>query len=309
MLEAQAATEFDATLEGAPSGLAGQIGVRIIDGPSEETVIARTVVGITEYPAGSGLYSVTLIAPDDAGDYVVLWDTVAGGAPLDPSSVFTEALTVYAGPPPGAPLGAGRLATLVELKSYLHTQGQIAAAPAPLDDALLESMLDAASSRMIDEALDRTLELVPPLAGDAPVELGPFTVGPLARRIRVPDLREVTTITLNGRELEPNEYTLAGRPREVCALWVKLAIAPFLESELVITGRWGPAALKLGQPLGIAPHIREAAIVWTARVFHQRTSRFADNVQQDPQGGVYGYFRHLPPDVARVIQGLVIPGI
>lgn len=104
MIEVQAGRTFDAVLEGAPTGLVGTIGVRLIDPTSQETLVERTTSGITEYPAGSGVYGVSLTAPD-MGDHTspwsvsILWDTVAGGAPLTPDDTFTEDVEIFAGPP------------------------------------------------------------------------------------------------------------------------------------------------------------------------------------------------------------------
>lgn len=80
MIHARPETTFEAQADGFATGLAGTIGVRIIDTPAGTTITARTTTGITEAPAGSGLYSVLLTAPATAGDYSIVWDT-GGGAP------------------------------------------------------------------------------------------------------------------------------------------------------------------------------------------------------------------------------------
>lgn len=110
MIQAQAGQPFDAILEGAPTGLEGTLGVRVVDPTTETTVVARTTAGIVEFPAGSGVYGVTLTAPALGANAApwpvsVLWDTVAGGAPLTPGAVFTEDLLVYSGPPPAGVIG------------------------------------------------------------------------------------------------------------------------------------------------------------------------------------------------------------
>jgi hypothetical protein len=55
------------------SGLTGTLGVRITDNVGATTT-ARVTAGIAEYPAGSGIYEVTLTAPDDRGQYSLVWD-------------------------------------------------------------------------------------------------------------------------------------------------------------------------------------------------------------------------------------------
>lgn len=102
MIQVRTGTTFDAVLEGAPSGLVGTLGVRVVDPTTGTTPVARTTSGITEFPAGSGVYGVTLTAPALGANsspwaVSVLWDT---GEPLAPGGVFTEDLLVYEGPPP-----------------------------------------------------------------------------------------------------------------------------------------------------------------------------------------------------------------
>lgn len=75
MIYARTGHTFEATLDNAPTGLTGTLGVAIYDTPADEDpIVARTTAGIAESPAGSGLYAVTLTAPDDSGTYSVVWD-------------------------------------------------------------------------------------------------------------------------------------------------------------------------------------------------------------------------------------------
>lgn len=81
MIYSRPGADFTAIVQGAPSGLAGTLGVRIenADGTNHTP---RTTAGIVELESGSGAYSkADLVAPDDAGTYVVLWDT-GGGSPV-----------------------------------------------------------------------------------------------------------------------------------------------------------------------------------------------------------------------------------
>ncbi|MCU1500582.1 MAG: hypothetical protein JWM47_4535 [Acidimicrobiales bacterium] len=78
MISVQASETFQATLDGAPTGLVGTLGVRIEDADAT-ILIARATTGIVEVTAGSGIYLATVTAPgvpspEDA-PYVVLWDT------------------------------------------------------------------------------------------------------------------------------------------------------------------------------------------------------------------------------------------
>lgn len=104
MIYARTGDTFEAVLEGAPSGLEGTIGVRVIDPLAGTTVIARSTAGIVEAPAGSGVYVAELTAPADPSVLLVVWDIVEGGDPLTPDSTFTDQLEVIASAPPLEPV-------------------------------------------------------------------------------------------------------------------------------------------------------------------------------------------------------------
>lgn len=198
-------------------------------------------------------------------------------------------------PVPGDDVAAGLLANVEDVKLYLRTQGTVQEG-ARIDETLLWRMLHAASWRMRDERQERTLSPEPASPSAAPIERRFDAAGV----VQVPDLREAVEVRLDDRVLTSSEYTLKRR-RNDPALWLKLRdCSPFGARELIVIGRWGPPSVR--------PNVREACIVWTARVFHQRTARFADN-QAMPDGGVLGYFRNLPPDVKIVLDSLWVPGL
>lgn len=90
-LYARPSATFEALLDGAATGLAGTIGVKLID-LDGATVIARTTAGITEL--ATSLYRAVLTAPAVEGHYLIRWDT--------PEEHATESLFVNAtggGPP------------------------------------------------------------------------------------------------------------------------------------------------------------------------------------------------------------------
>jgi hypothetical protein len=70
-----AGSSFEASSKFA-TGLVGTLGVQIVDNVGG-TTLARTSEGIIEHPDGSGIYHVTLTAPD-TGQYTVVWDDDAG---------------------------------------------------------------------------------------------------------------------------------------------------------------------------------------------------------------------------------------
>lgn len=96
MIFARPGATFTAVLEGATPGLS-TVGVRIenADGTNHTP---RTTTGVVELEAGAGVYAKDdLVAPDDRGTYVVIWDT--GGA--SPSYASEELVVTYT--TPGAP--------------------------------------------------------------------------------------------------------------------------------------------------------------------------------------------------------------
>jgi len=102
MIYSHPGLEFSATLVNAPAGLVGALGVRV-DTTAGAAAVARTVAGIKEVPADSGIYTVTLEAPADEGFYLVIWDD--GG---EPPAFTSEELRVTGAPVEANPLpGAG----------------------------------------------------------------------------------------------------------------------------------------------------------------------------------------------------------
>lgn len=142
MIYARPSETFEARCEGFPTGLAGAIGVRLLDNTGS-TSIARTTTGISESPASSGSYVVTLTAPADAGQYSVFWDT----GTVSPTTTAAEDLTVTA--TAVVPLASDNLyVTAAALKESLSLTGTTYAN----DD--ITAVL-AAASRGIDRACGR----------------------------------------------------------------------------------------------------------------------------------------------------------
>lgn len=61
-------------LDNAPTGLVGTLHVQIIRKRDEVVVFERTVEPIIESPVNSGRYVFTFIAPNEQGEYTILWD-------------------------------------------------------------------------------------------------------------------------------------------------------------------------------------------------------------------------------------------
>lgn len=96
-IEALPGATFEATLSNAPSGLVGTVGVRILDNVGG-TTLPRTTLGITENPAGSGFYYVTLVAPTVVGQYTVFWDNGVVSPTTTSEDSLLVAYSLNAGP-------------------------------------------------------------------------------------------------------------------------------------------------------------------------------------------------------------------
>jgi hypothetical protein len=127
-------TAFEAVAQ-FDTGLTGTLGVRLIDNAGA-TTIARATAGIAEYPAGSGIYEVTLTAPGTAGQYSIVWDDGTNYAPED----LLVTATVSA-----ALSSSNVYVTSAEVKSSLDASGTTY-----MDDDVDDAI--NAASRAIDEA-------------------------------------------------------------------------------------------------------------------------------------------------------------
>lgn len=131
MIYATPGSSIEATLSGAPTGLTGTLGVRILDNTGG-TTLARQTSGISEFPAGSGFYSVTLGAPATAGQYTVMWDTGS----VTPSTTFTDDLVVAA-----LPFGSGTSSI----------KGTVARSAIPYVNAMLTAITNVGSTPDYDD--------------------------------------------------------------------------------------------------------------------------------------------------------------
>jgi phage gp36-like protein len=131
---------FNAVLDNAATGLVGTIGVRIDQ--EATTVTPRTTAGIVEFPANSGIYTATLAAPDDEGDYTIVWDT--GG--ISPSWA-TEDLVVTSNPP--IITAAGGYTTPNGVRLILAPEGNPdPSTAAGLSDVELQEAIDEGASEI-----------------------------------------------------------------------------------------------------------------------------------------------------------------
>lgn len=179
------------------------------------------------------------------------------------------------------------LADVDQLKARLNDRG------GKTDDDVLWGLLKAASNVMEQVRLFHP----DPPPGDDPVTR---TVRlDHARMIRVPDVRSLTAIDIDGASVDPNTVRLVGRDNEP-------AYHLYLPAG-VVSGEW----MELTGHFGFqAPpeEVVQAVLTLAQRAYHERNARQADTVQ-DPEGGVYAYFRQIPPSVEQVRAYHRIPGL
>lgn len=231
--------QFVADASLAATGLVGTIGVRIHDPVGNTDVVARTTAGITEQPALSGIYFVTLTAPLVEGTYSVIWDT-GGVAPLYAEDALDVTYTLALG------ANAIDLCVLADVKLAVGIT-------TTTDDTLIQELITAAS-RTIMSRFQR--------------EFAPVSTS-TTRRFRVDgtivDLApyDLQVVSGAGVVLDPDgtptsltaitDYKLKPRPT-MSGTYYKLHIADsrYLWSQTVqdygyaevdITGTWGFASI------------------------------------------------------------------
>lgn len=195
MIYAEPEASFEAVASGFPTGLAGTIGVRILDNVGGTTT-ARTTAGITELIAGSGIYAVTLTAPATAAQYSIVWDD---GSITAPSDVATEDLTVTAVAPPGAAPADSNLCTLADVRLELEHRGAYTG-----QDSKITELIPPASKQIMREyeqefapataATTRRRRVLPgrKIRGAVAVDLAPY------------NLRAVDAVTLHPEAAVPD---------------------------------------------------------------------------------------------------------
>ncbi len=131
-------TTFEAVASGFATGLAGTIGVRIIDN-SGSTTVTRTTAGITEYPAGSGIYVRTFTGGlPTTGQYTLVWDngsTTPGNVAVEDLVITTGGGSVIGSPGPYYITTAALKATLT-LTGTTYADADITAAIAAASRAI-----------------------------------------------------------------------------------------------------------------------------------------------------------------------------
>lgn len=304
MIFAQAGTSFEATSIGWATGLAGTLGVRVVDNTGG-TPIARVTAGIVEFPAGSGRYQVVLTAPALAGQYDVLWDNGSG--------VWAgEELLVTLGPPatpvPGAVQASPRaLCTIADVKAFLNLTPEAQPADQAVVDDLLQNMVNGVSDAIHQEA-DR--EFVQSAAGVVREFEFPGPGHIFTRELPLyGDLSAFTLVRLmdvdTGALAQDVTAFVQGRPRvrkpwePIRRLFFRSGASISSASYVEVTGTWGFPQIPYD--------IKEWAIIAAGEWYARDVEKFSGTFNTETQFVVRP--RKLPDAVLEGVDSYRMPGL
>lgn len=172
-----------------------------------------------------------------------------------------------------------------------------------MDEEVVQMFLDGAES-FGERWTGRTFSPDPPLVNGvdsgAPITKL-FSVRNKTKLIRVPDLREVTAVTLDGSAFTRDTNFYLDAYVEP-ALFLELAL-PFTGSgrgELAVTGRWGMTT--------VLPDVKNAVLVLAARGYARRDANFSD-VLNTAAGAQFFWSQNMPTEVAAVFSSLRLPNL
>lgn len=280
MIYATPGSTFEADSSGAATGLVGTIGVRILHPAAGTTFLARTTAGITEQPAGSGIYFVSLTAPDDAGTYSIVWDDGSAYAPEELVVTYTLPSSVPTGP---------NLCTLADVRTELELGVTETGRDTKITDLL--SRADKAIIKWCGrEFLDAgTLTRRFAYYGGGRLNLAPY------------DLRSATSITIDTDTtsittlIESTDYYLEPLPADD-GVYTHLLLNGFepadsardTRREITIVGDWGFPT--------VPEDVNRAAVITIAGWLDKAVSEYGNNADGDARqlspGVGAGY--HLP---------------
>jgi hypothetical protein len=239
MITAAPNEQFRATIDNAPTGLAGVMGVQILDA-NQNPVVARTTVGIVEGPAGSGFYGVTLTAPAIEGDYTVFWDsgTVTPTTTTGQDLVVVSHATPYFASSPTPDIGpiTNRIRTYIPA-----TYDALSRATTVMGPELLQFAIDTVKHRLTGTVVSATTE----------VSYDPFIQDYIAKvatlRI-IPAGADYWSDQLTGESAR--EETI-NYPDRIASLWrIHERLLLEMRQDQPFFERWFPSKLRRG-PLGI----------------------------------------------------------
>jgi len=103
MIFSPPSVSYEAVTDFGITGLVGTLTYALTDNLNNYA-IAPTAAGITEFPAGSGIYYITQTAPAFEGQYTSIWDDGAGHSAIDDLTITSDAPIMVIGSP-GSALG------------------------------------------------------------------------------------------------------------------------------------------------------------------------------------------------------------
>lgn len=228
---------FEAVADLGATGLTP--GVRILDNAGATTT-ARTTAGISEYPAGSGIYHKTLTAPAVAGQYTIAWDNgsqTAGNFATEDLLVTSNAAATSL--PSGRDLCA--LADVTQLVPGYTTDTDT--------DALLAALITA-ESRVAHQRAGREFVTVASLT-TRQYDLANWNT--TSRRVRVGDMTTVTTVTVEDQQ---------GTTVETIAAANRVSLPRVREEWEPITDLWFPAGAAAPPSYVGSGYVLEVVGVW-----------------------------------------------
>lgn len=194
-----------------------------------------------------------------------------------------------------------RFTTLDQLRGHMASKVGVDA------NDVLNVMLNSAET-FVERFCGRLFSPDPELVGGedvAPSIEKTVVVTPEDRLVRIPDLREVVSITLDGLALDSSAYRLGNYSQSSPAKQIELLqrATPSLtrpETALVLKGRFGfnptPA------------DIIDAVLTIAARRYRERDAVFSDAVQTS-DGGLLSYFRSLPSNIQHILRSYKEPRV
>ena len=249
---------FEAALD-ATTGLTPT--VAIYNTPAGTTIYGPSSSGVTEFPAGSGLYAVSLTAPSTQGGYSVVW--AFGGQYAREDLV----ITADGAPTPSTTPSGSDLTTLEMVKLYLGIGNTD-------HDVILASLITRASVALMHYA---GREFAPASTattrdfyydGSGLLDLSPY------------DLRTVTSITYdpsgdNTTLVVDDDYTLGRSTSD--AVYNAVTITGYSTAATVqIEGDWGFASVPVD--------VEHACILTVATWRSQIGGAFKSSFFADPEG-------------------------
>lgn len=172
-----------------------------------------------------------------------------------------------------------------------------------MDEDVLSLFLDGAES-FGERWTGRTFSPDPPLVNGA--DTGPdvvktFSARNKTRLIRVPDLREVTSVSLDGSLLvRDTSFYVDSYVEPAQFLELATRFTGSGRGELAVTGRWGP--------LEADPDVKQAVLTLAARAYARKDANFSD-VLNTAAGAQMFWSANMPQEVAAVFTSLRLPNL